>query len=275
MKQPTREQVDFYRENGFVVFDEFLDGEELAEWRGAVEEATSERKTALPDRDLHDLEGVSDERRAHIDYYLGTFTQRINLWTTNERVRKIILDPRLGEVAGRLAGVDGVRVWHDQALIKQPYANPTGFHLDVPYWSFSSSDAISMWVALDDATVYNGCLCYIPGSHKTHRYDDVAIGPEIGALFEVYPEWKDVHPVFCPVKAGGAVYHNGLTAHGAGANMTPGLRRAFTCGYMPDGSTFNGQPNILPAEYMAQLKVGDVLENDELNPLLWSRRKAS
>ena len=100
---------------------------------------------------------------------------------------------------GEMAGVDGLRVWHDQALIKQPYANPTAFHLDVPYWSFTSPDAITIWIALDDATLENGCLYYVPGSHKAQKFDNVDIGKEIGALFDVYPEWRDVAAAPCPV----------------------------------------------------------------------------
>ena len=73
-----------------------------------------------------------------------------------------------------------------------------------------------------------------------------------------------------PARAGSAVLHNGLTAHGAGANMTPRPRRAMTCAYMPDGSTFNGRRNILPPELFESYTVGDVL-NSEWNPLIWKR----
>ena len=51
--------------------------------------------------------------------------------------------------------------------------------------------------------------------------------------------------------------------------MTPGFRRAMTCAYMPEGSTFNGQANILPQEYLSTLKVGDTLNSDEQNPLIY------
>jgi ectoine hydroxylase-related dioxygenase (phytanoyl-CoA dioxygenase family) len=71
------------------------------------------------------------------------------------------------------------------------------------------------------------------------------------------------------MKAGSCSFHNGLTIHGANANMTNGFRRAMTCAYMPDGSTFNGEPNILPDEYVRSLKIGDVLNNDEQNPLIY------
>ena len=61
------------------------------------------------------------------------------------------------------------------------------------------------------------------------------------------------------MKAGSCSFHNGLIAHGAGANMTPGWRRAMTCGFMPDGCTFNGKQNILTDEQFASYQIGDVL----------------
>jgi phytanoyl-CoA hydroxylase len=78
-----------------------------------------------------------------------------------------------------------------------------------------------------------------------------------------------------PMKAGDCSFHNGLAAHGAGANMTRGRRIAMTCAYMPEGSTYNGNRNILPDDYVKTLKVGDVLENDDQNPLLWSSRQVA
>ena len=77
-----------------------------------------------------------------------------------------------------------------------------------------------------------------------------------------------------PMKAGDCSFHNGLLAHGAGANMTPGRRRAMTCAYMPDGEVFNGQKNVLPDAYIETLSEGDVLDNDELNPLIYTRQSA-
>ena len=61
-----------------------------------------------------------------------------------------------------------------------------------------------------------------------------------------------------------------MTAHAAGANMTRGLRRVITCGFMPDGSTFNGEKNVLPQYYLDTLSAGDLLDNDTLNPLIYS-----
>jgi ectoine hydroxylase-related dioxygenase (phytanoyl-CoA dioxygenase family) len=88
-------------------------------------------------------------------------------------------------------------------------------------------------------------------------------------IFDVYPQLRSSVPVAAPMKAGRCSFHNGLTVHGANANMTSGFRRAMTCSYMPEGSLFNGEPNILPEEYLHKLKIGDVLDNDEQNPLIY------
>jgi phytanoyl-CoA hydroxylase len=261
----TPNQTAFYRENGFLVIPDFLTTEELNAWRENVDEAVARR-------DGRRL-AKSDERSGD-SYYDNVFIQRVNLWQDHEGMRELMLDAHLGKLAAALAGVDGIRIWHDQALIKQPWGNPTAWHLDNPYWSFSSRDAISIWVALDDATLENGCLYFMPGTHKLATYDNVGIGQNMGDLFKVYTDWSKRNTVAAPMKAGSCSFHNGLVAHGAGANMTPGFRRAMTCAYMPDGSTFNGLQNILTDEQISRLKLGDTLADDTQNPLIYHVSKS-
>jgi len=256
----TKTQKAFYDENGYVVIEDFLTAKELEHWRNTTDEAVRQR--------LAERNGVTNQNDLE-DYYAQVFVQCVRLADTHAGMAELMLDPRLGKMAATLAGVDGIRIWHDQALIKQPYGNPTAWHLDNPYWSFSSRQAISIWVALDNATLANGCLWYIPGSHKTATYDNVGIGRNIAGLFKIYPNWAKIEAKPADCRAGSCVFHNGLVAHGAGANMTPRSRRAMTCAYMPDGSTFNGQRNILPEAYFKSLKVGDLLDNNEQNPLIW------
>jgi phytanoyl-CoA hydroxylase len=259
----TTTQIEFYQENGFLVIEDFLDVAEVAHWRQTTQEAVDERLASSRSR--------MDNQNNPDDYYAQVFTQCVKLADTHAGMRELMLDPRLGKLAATLAGVDGMRIWHDQALFKPPFGNPTAWHLDNPYWSFSSRDAISLWVALDDATRDNGCLYYLPGTHKTATYQNAGIGRNQADLFKIYPQWRAISPVGCPAPAGTAVLHNGLTAHGAGANMTNGPRRAMTCAYMPDGSVFNGVQNVLPDAYFQSLKLGDPLDNDTVNPLLWRR----
>lgn len=265
----TEDKIKFFRENGFVIQENFLNDEELNEWREAVTEAVSERNgLKMPGRMVkaEDDDGSNEDP----EYFSNVFDQLLNLWQTNERIRKIMLDERLGKMAATLADVTGIRIWHDQALIKRPWANPTAWHLDTPFWSFSDRNALSIWVALDDATIENGCLYFIPGSHKKTSFQNPGITKNMNAVFKFYPQFAKTNPFCATMKAGTASFHNGLCIHGAGANMTPGFRRAMTCAYMPDGAIFNGIQNILTEEKVSQLTVGDLLNDDEQNPLIYA-----
>lgn len=258
----TQEQIDHYRTNGFVAIEGFLDDQELAQWREVTTDAVRQR---LLER--NGLTNQDDPDR----FYAQVFIQCVRLADTHAGMARLMLDERLGELAGTLAGVDGVRIWHDQALIKQPYGNPTAWHLDNPYWSFSSRDAISIWVALERVTLANGCLWYLPGTHRLATWENAGIGENMRDLFKVYPEWQNIQAVPVPVAAGSAVLHNGLVAHAAGANMTPRQRPAMTCAYMPDGSTFNGRRNVLREDYFNALKIGDVIDDSRQTPLIWRK----
>jgi ectoine hydroxylase-related dioxygenase (phytanoyl-CoA dioxygenase family) len=277
---PTPEQIHSYQKDGFLIIEDFLTPQELELWQRTTDEAVAQRLELLKPGTVRSssstiVEEIEANRlkanAADTDsYYSQVFTQCLKLADSHDGMREIMLNPLLGKFVATLAGVDGIRIWHDQALIKPPFGNPTGWHLDNPNWSFSSRNAISIWVALDDATRDNGCLYYLPGTHKTATYENAYIGKNQADLFKVYPEWRYIDSVACPVKAGTAIFHNGLTAHGAGANMTNRQRRAMTCAYMPDGEVFNGVQNILPKAYFETLQKGDVLDDDVVNPLVWS-----
>ena len=264
----TSDQIRSYQKNGFIVIQDFLSPDELENWRSVVMAAVNERGgLKMPGKGLKTGEddGINDDT----EYFGKVFDQLINLWQTNDGVKKLMLDPRIGQMAAQLAGVQGIRIWHDQALFKRPWANPTAWHLDTPFWSFTDRQALSIWVALDDATLENGCLYFIPGSFHTTRFDNSGIGKNMDGIFSVYPQLAKVSSVAAPMKAGSCSFHNGLTIHGAGANMSSGHRRAMTCAYMPDGNVFNGQPNVLPDAYVQQLKMGDLLNNNAQNPLIY------
>lgn len=266
----STEQIQFYTDNGYLVIEDFLSPDELEQWREAVNEAVADRKgLKMPGKSIsiNEDDGINKDAA----YFNNVFDQLLNLWQTNEKVKNIMVDERIGKMAAELSGAGGIRIWHDQALIKRPWANPTSWHLDTPFWSFSDRRALSIWVALDDATLENGCLFFIPGSHKTTTFENPGIGKNMGEIFNIYPAFSKTKSAPAAMKAGSCSFHNGLTIHGAHANMTPGFRHAMTCAYMPDGNTYNGIPNILPDDYLQTLQPGDLLNNDEQNPLIYPR----
>jgi ectoine hydroxylase-related dioxygenase (phytanoyl-CoA dioxygenase family) len=114
-------------------------------------------------------------------------------------------------------------------------------------------------------------LFFIPGSHKETTFENPGITKNMDAVFDFYPRFRQSPSVAAVMKAGSASFHNGLCIHGAHANMTPGNRRAMTCAFMPDGSVFNGQQNILSDEQVAKLKVGDLMNDEVKNPLIYHK----
>ena len=269
-----KNQVDFFQENGFIIIEDFLSPYELAHWRTIVMYAVSKRNgRKMPDKEVKT--GEEDGINEDAAYFGKVFDQLLNLWQTDEDVKELMTDERIGKMAAELAGVDSIRIWHDQALFKRPWANPTSWHLDTPFWSFSDRRALSIWVALDDATLENGCLYFIPGSHHETSFENKGIGKNMDNIFEFYPQFLKVRSVAAPMTAGSCSFHNGLTIHGANANMTSGYRRAMTCAYMPDGNVYNGTANILPEAYLQTLNIGDPLNNADQNPLIYHRNKSN
>ena len=258
-------QIQSYRNDGFVVIDGWLTHDELEQWRNAYDEAVGERTTRLPGR-----EGPPPKTGKIFD---NIFLQRVNLWQTNKRICSLLHTERIGKHAATLAGVDAIRVYHDQALIKEPWANATPWHMDGAYWSFHSRDAITIWIALDDVTVQNGCLYFLPGTFQQAEFTDIPLGSNMKGMFESCPQWAEINPVPAVMKAGSCSFHNGLTPHAAGPNMTTGRRRALACVFMPDGATFNGRKNVLSEEQAANFQVGDALNDGSINPLIFSAIK--
>ncbi len=256
----TPEEVACYRDLGYLHVTAFLNEVELRRWQKVVTAAVEERIG-------YTLRGQPAGHRENP--YSNVFLQSMLLSRTHDEVRELMHDPKLGELAATLAGIEHIHIWHDQALIKEPLANATAFHRDVPFWSFDSAHAISIWVALDDATSNNGCLYMLPRSQRLTDYQHAPIGVNMGELTARYPDLATIEPVAVPAKAGDAIYIDGMVAHAAGCNMTSTYRRAMTCAYMPHGVRFNGKKNILSDDYVASLSVGDVLNNEEELPTIY------
>lgn len=259
----TQEIVETYRRDGFLHVPGLLSPEEVSHWKREIERASDERTERIPSHD--------DGGKTGNEYYDRVFKQRVNLWQSDEAVAELVLDPAIAGMAARLEGLDSVSLWHDQALIKQPWANPTSWHIDDPYWSFYTRKATTCWTALEDVTLQNGALYFLPGTHETATYDNVLIGQNMNSLFDVYPDWAKIEPVPVEMKAGDCSFHNGLTAHAAGPNMTTGTRAAFSIIYMPADATYNGIKNVLPPRLLESLEPGAPLNDPQQNPIVFPR----
>lgn len=121
----------------------------------------------------------------------------------------------------------------DMLIDKPPLSNtPTPWHQDCAYWpSLPDQRALSVWIALDEATLENGCMWFVPGSHRLPVRPHRPAGRGGGAIECDGAEEEGV-PV--PVVPGGCTFHDGRTLHYSRGNTTGGHRRAMILNFRPE-----------------------------------------
>lgn len=253
----SQHQVQFFRGHGYLILEErVLDQallETLRERLDRVVAGTSEG-SAESVRNLTGGDLASDR----------VVVQIVNIWQADPVFRDLIYAPDITGMSAQLVGDDTLRLWHDQIQHKPPVVGaPTEWHQDHPYWPIiEPPDLVSCWIALDDATMENGCMRVVPGSHKWGAVpgglrSDVHFNPayDDGSFI---PPGADLTPVPCEVKAGSCMFHHCLTWHGSYFNRSPRHRRAIALHYMPGYTRYEPKGGHL-VEHNVTVKPGEVL----------------
>jgi ectoine hydroxylase-related dioxygenase (phytanoyl-CoA dioxygenase family) len=142
-----------------------------------------------------------------------------------------------------------VRFWHDQLFCKPArHGGVVAWHQDYSYWTRTTPLAhLTCWIGLDDSTRENGCLNYVPGSHKWPDLPKPVLTGEMEGIRSSLPrELKDkFEPVAIELKKGESAFHHARTMHGSGANDTPKPRRATVINVFRDGVMSNADEPLL------------------------------
>lgn len=259
----TAEHIDSYRRDGHVMVRGLLSPAEVAVHRQAILDAVAR---------LNQETRPMEER----DTYGKAFLQIMNLWVQDEAARDFVLSRRLAQVAAQLMQVDGARLYHDQALFKEPHGGPTPWHQDQHYWPLDSDNTITMWMPLIDADTSMGTMRFASGSQNAGYLGDIPISDESEAIFERFVGERGYKIVESgAMRAGDATFHSGWTLHGAPGNSSDRMREVMTIIYYPDGTRVGSADNANRqadlASWLPGLKPGDVAAS-ELNPLPYSEK---
>ena len=143
-----------------------------------------------------------------------------------------------------------VRFWHDQLFCKPAlHGGVVAWHQDYSYWTRTSPmQHLTCWVALEDATVDNGCLHYIPGSHKWDLLPATGLGGDMASIKRVLnrKQWETFQsPEAVELKAGQVVFHHPLAIHGSFENRTRQSRKAAVVNMIGDTVTSNTNEPLL------------------------------
>ena len=255
----TPEQIQFYQENRYIKIKQVLDADTIAHFNQVISRKVDEVNT----------EHRSLEQR---NTYGKAFLQLFNLWEEDEEIKSLVLSKRLASIATQLMQVDGVRLYHDQALFKEAGGGITPWHADQYYWPLQSDKTITAWIPLQPVTLEMGPLEFSAGSHQIVEGRDLEISDESETAIQQRLRVTDFTHVIEPFDLGEVSFHSGWIFHRAGANTTSGMRKVMTVIYMDKNMRLkdpenDGQRNDWN-RWCPGAKIGEVI-NSPINPVIY------
>ncbi len=257
--QVSEEARRYYNENGCVKLKNVLSPEILAKYG---EEITSKTK------ELNALHLPMEERST----YQKAFLQVMNLWRESELVKEFVFSKRLAGIAAQLLGTDSVRLYHDQALYKEPSGGITPWHADQFYWPLESDKTVTVWIPLQATTLDMGPLEFSLKSQHFTFGRDLPISDESEQKIQDALANKGFEILREPFDLGEVSFHAGWTFHRAGPNKSERPRGVMTIIYM-DGemklkAPENENQQLDWDTWCPGAKIGEVIDTP-LNPVLY------
>ena len=218
----TSDDVQAFRENGYIHLAGVLPDDVLEYYEPIISKITQEHDPAA---------GVALEDK---DLYGKAFIQLGNLWQHDAQVTELVFCKRLARLASELIGTQGVRLYHDQSLYKEPSGGITPWHVDQQYWPMDSSKSVTAWIPLQSTPLEMGPLCFGRGSHLKYIARDVKISDESERIIAQAIKKEKIIEIQVPYALGDVSFHSGWTLHRAGGNATEQPRKAHTIIYMDE-----------------------------------------
>ncbi|HEU4435261.1 MAG TPA: phytanoyl-CoA dioxygenase family protein [Pyrinomonadaceae bacterium] len=228
----TDDQIRFYVENGYLAGIKILTDEQLDVLRGELAELVD---PAHPGHELfYEFHANESADPSQILFHA------LGAWRIKPALHDLLWHPAFVEPAAQLLG-GAVRFWHDQIFYKPArHGGVVIWHQDYSYWTRTVPMAhVSCWIGLDDSTRENGCVHYVPGSHRWPLLPRASFANRMEAIVEsLAPEQlAQFKPVPIELKAGECSFHHPLMVHGSYANETAAPRRAVVINAFRDGVT--------------------------------------
>ncbi|NHF59564.1 phytanoyl-CoA dioxygenase family protein [Flavobacteriaceae bacterium TP-CH-4] len=237
----SEEQVAHFHEYGYVSGIKLLNEEQIEVLRKDLEAVMD------PKHPAHHLfyeyhSNESEDSDSVLFHSLGH-------WRITEGFHDVLWNPAFVMAAHQLLEDKPVRFWHDQLFCKPAkHGGVVAWHQDYSYWTRTvAMQHLTCWTGLDDATVENGCLHYIPGSHRWGLLDAPSLAGDMNGLMEYLTEEQKAafKPVAIELKKGHASFHHPLLVHGSYENKSELRRRAFVLNVFADGTVSNTNEELL------------------------------
>jgi ectoine hydroxylase-related dioxygenase (phytanoyl-CoA dioxygenase family) len=264
--EPTREQIEAYERDGFVVVESFLDAAEVEALREHFGRAFAhEWETGLRPDEVNYEPGVTPPDKTR---------QLCNVWKADRTLAGTVLSARNGAFGARLAGAPGLRLIQDNAIWKPPSGKALLCHQDAAYVDWlEPPNMTTCWMALDDTSADAGTIYYVRGSRHWPR---AAVGGQfhapddwLGYVNEVRPGGEELELVPIEVPAGGAAFHDGWTFHGSPPNERADRERRAIVSHMVTTETRWADGAAPHPVYSKYRRPGERDLDEAFFPVMW------
>ena len=255
----TPAQVNYFNENGFIKIKNIFEPA-VIDYMNIVISKEVDR--------LNNQQIPLEER----DTYGKAFLQIMNLWTHTTVVKDIVFSKRIAQIATGLMQTAGVRLYHDQALFKEPKGGHTPWHADQYYWPLATENTVTAWIPLQATPLNYGPLEFSAGSNKLTAGRDKQISDESQAFLEAELKDQKFEHVIEPFDVGEISFHRGWLYHRAGPNVSGNMRKVMTMIYMDKDTVLKTPENHNQQAdwdtWCPGATVGQIV-NTPLNPVLY------
>jgi hypothetical protein len=216
----TGHQIEFFHTYGYLAGIRLLNEEQIERLRG---ELTQLMDPAHPGHDLfyefHSNESIDSAK---------VLFHALGAWRIAPGFHDLLWNPAFLMPASQLLG-GAVRFWHDQLFCKPAlHGGVVAWHQDYSYWTRTQPMAhLSCWIGLDDSTRENGCLNYVPGSHRWDLLPITGLANDMHAIESVLSATQrtQFNPAPIELKPGECSFHHPLMIHGSYENISELPRR--------------------------------------------------
>jgi hypothetical protein len=261
----THDQCLAFRENGFIKLPAVLSP-------GAVARLRQELVRLLGATFGGNLDGASNDRFLSLEM----------MWLENALIRDYVLSPRIAKISADLLGVKSVRLYHDNALSKEPGCGRTPWHYDDHHFPLATNDVVTAWIPAQPIPVSMGPLAFAKPLSvyefvKNIEFNkfDTSYDKQVAEAFAA----NDVSVEDGPFAVGEVSFHHNLSFHTAAGNRTTQSRIVLANTFFADGARVLDQPTMVSGDW--QKFIPDVgpggLAASDLNPICWppnTKRKA-
>src|SRR5581483_701036 len=209
----TPKQVDFYRENGYIVVENLVDAATRDAIKAVVADLIDQARGLTTHNDVYDLEPSHTPTNPRV--------RRIKKPTQVHPIfDQLVKSPQMVAVLKALIGPN-VRLHGSKLNMKDPqYGSPVEWHQDWAFYPHTNDDILAIGVMLEDIDDTNGPLLVLPGTHRGPVYDHHVDGRFCGAMDPLACGLDFSKAVACPGKAGSCSFHHVRLVHGSAENTS-------------------------------------------------------